>query len=205
MSSHLNAVKQSINMDIMKQIQNINFDVSFEEIKLKINLLEIPVELIDEYLMKNLNDSNGKKLCFSETTIQRFLWSKIKHFNNNEYYCDNNKCYVDKAFCLYETIGNILKDKQNKLLKHSTIINISDVNNVKINYKLISYKTLGMNKYSKIYKNNYNFKEVNVENYVITNIIVENENFIIEAIKDNNEFEFYFPKNTKIKYYEKNI
>ena len=62
-----------------------------------------------------------------------------------------------------------------------------------------------MNKYSKIYTNNYNFKEVNIENYVITNIIVENENFIIEAIKDNNEFEFYFPKNTKIKYYEKNI
>ena len=115
MSSHLNGVKQSINMNIMKQIQNINFDVSFEEIKLKINLLEIPVELIDEYLMKNLNDSNGKKLCFSETTIQRFLWSKIKHFNNNEYYCDNNKCYVDRAFCLYETIGNILKNKQNQL------------------------------------------------------------------------------------------
>ena len=27
----------------------------------------------------------------------------------------------------------------------------------------------------------------------------------IEAIKDNNEFEFNFPKNTKIKYYKKNI
>jgi|SaaInlStandDraft_6_1057023.scaffolds.fasta_scaffold02150_6 hypothetical protein len=56
---------------------------------------------------------------------------------------------------------NILKNKQNKLLKHSTIINICDVNNVK--------------------------------------------NFVIKAIKDNNEFEFNFPKNTKIKYYKKNI
>ena len=65
MLCHLNSVKQSINMNIMTQIQNMNFYDSFEGIKLKINLLEIPVELIDEYLMKNLNDGNGKKLCFS--------------------------------------------------------------------------------------------------------------------------------------------
>ena len=48
----------------MNQLQNINFDVSFEEIKLKINLLEISIELIDEHLMKIMNDSNGKKIMF---------------------------------------------------------------------------------------------------------------------------------------------